>query len=206
MAGYKIWTFGEKLNSADVNGYLMGQAVPRFATAAARDAAITAPEEGGTCYLTSVGHMVYNGTKWVPLPGTEIGHLYRSTTQSIANNTYTALSFSGSDLLKFGGWASTPYPTRFVAPFPGRYQFDYSTAWAAAPTTQAIRLEKNATAVNGSKIQNSATGISGIGGSARVVMNGTTDYVEVTVLQVSGAALNTYTADGRPELRVTFLG
>jgi hypothetical protein len=48
--GFKTFTTGEVLTSADTNGYLM-QGVLVFADAAARDAAITSPQEGQFAYL-----------------------------------------------------------------------------------------------------------------------------------------------------------
>lgn len=50
MAGFKVFT-RETLSSADVNGYLMGQAVLVFASSAARAAAVAAPTAGMTSYL-----------------------------------------------------------------------------------------------------------------------------------------------------------
>ncbi len=45
-SGFKTFVPGERLASADVNGYLMEQTVPVFASTAARDAAITSPAAG----------------------------------------------------------------------------------------------------------------------------------------------------------------
>jgi len=49
--GRKVFTAGEVLAAADVNGYLMDQSVMVFADAAARTAAIAAPSEGMLTYL-----------------------------------------------------------------------------------------------------------------------------------------------------------
>ena len=63
--GFKTFTTGEVLTSADVNGYLM-QGVLVFADAAARDAAITSPQEGQACYLKDTDAVLtYSGTAWV---------------------------------------------------------------------------------------------------------------------------------------------
>jgi hypothetical protein len=43
-------------------------AIPRFATTTARDTAITAPVAGQTCFVTTAGIMVYDGTTWVLVP------------------------------------------------------------------------------------------------------------------------------------------
>jgi hypothetical protein len=63
--GFKTFTTGEVLTSADTNGYLM-QGVLVFASAAARDAAITSPQEGQCCYLKDTDAVLtYSGSAWV---------------------------------------------------------------------------------------------------------------------------------------------
>jgi len=63
--GFKTFQTGEVLLSSDVNGYLM-QGVLVFASAAARDAAITSPQEGQCCYLKDTDAVqTYSGSAWV---------------------------------------------------------------------------------------------------------------------------------------------
>ena len=63
--GFKTFTTGEVLTAADTNGYLM-QGVLVFASAAARDAAITSPQEGQCCYLKDTDAVqTYSGSAWV---------------------------------------------------------------------------------------------------------------------------------------------
>ena len=63
--GFKTFTTGEVLTAADTNGYLM-QGVLVFASAAARDAAITSPQEGQCCYLKDTDAILtYSGAAWV---------------------------------------------------------------------------------------------------------------------------------------------
>ena len=63
--GFKTFTTGEVLTAGDVNGYLM-QGVLVFASAAARDAAITSPQEGQCCYLKDTDAVqTYSGSAWV---------------------------------------------------------------------------------------------------------------------------------------------
>jgi hypothetical protein len=65
--GVKTFTAGDVLLAAEVNGYLMAQVVPVFATAAARDAAILAPNEGQFAYITGDDELTYyNGALWLP--------------------------------------------------------------------------------------------------------------------------------------------
>jgi len=82
--GFKTFATGDVLSAADVNGYLM-QGVLVFATAAARDAAITAPQAGQTAYLKDSNTIVsYSGSAWVTKSGgsplTTKGDLYTYST------------------------------------------------------------------------------------------------------------------------------
>ena len=62
--GFKDFTTGEVLTAADVDGYLM-QGIWVFASAAARDAAVTSPQEGNACYLKDTDVIqVYTGSTW----------------------------------------------------------------------------------------------------------------------------------------------
>lgn len=63
--GFKTFATGDVLTANDVNGYLM-QGVLVFASAAARNAAITSPEEGQFAYTKDTnGLWYYDGTAWV---------------------------------------------------------------------------------------------------------------------------------------------
>ena len=83
--GFKTFATGDVLTAADTNGYLM-QGVLVFANATARDAAITSPQEGQTCYLKDTDAIyVYSGSAWVvksgsPSPLTTKGDLYTYST------------------------------------------------------------------------------------------------------------------------------
>ena len=61
MPGWKTWG-SEVLQASDVNDYLMGQAVPRFANTTARDAGITSPDEGQVSWTDTEGLQVYQST------------------------------------------------------------------------------------------------------------------------------------------------
>jgi hypothetical protein len=63
--GFKTFTTGEVLTAGDVNGYLM-QGVLVFASAAARNAAITSPQEGQFAYTKDTNSLwYYDGAAWV---------------------------------------------------------------------------------------------------------------------------------------------
>ena len=63
--GFKDFQTGDVLTAADVDGYLM-QGIWVFANAAARDAAVTSPQEGNCCYLKDTDAVLtYSGSAWV---------------------------------------------------------------------------------------------------------------------------------------------
>jgi hypothetical protein len=62
--GRKVWAAGDVLAAADVNGYLMDQAVMVFADAAARTSAIGTPTQGMVSYLQDTSSLEVYGTAW----------------------------------------------------------------------------------------------------------------------------------------------
>ena len=62
--GFKTFTTGEVLTAADTNGYLM-QGINVFATEAARNAAITSPQEGQFAFTKDTNSLwYYTGSAW----------------------------------------------------------------------------------------------------------------------------------------------
>jgi len=91
--GYKDFIAGAVLTAADTNGYLASQTNMVFATAAARDAAITSPQEGMIAVLKdSDGVFMYNGTAWIQDSGIAVYTTYAPTLSgwTIGNGTLTS--------------------------------------------------------------------------------------------------------------------
>jgi hypothetical protein len=85
--GFKTFTTGEVLSAADVNGYLM-QGVLVFASAAARDAAVTSPQEGQFAYLKDTNVTTYyTGSAWANLDTTGMTNPMTTTGDTIYSSS-----------------------------------------------------------------------------------------------------------------------
>ena len=97
--GFKTFTTGEVLTAADTNGYLM-QGILVFASAAARDSAITSPQEGQACYLKDTNEVLtYSGSAWVAVGGSAAGNLAQIATGTLSGASVTISSLSTYDNL-----------------------------------------------------------------------------------------------------------
>ena len=103
--GFKTFTTGEVLTAADVNGYLM-QGILVFATEAARNSAITSPQEGQFAFTKDTNSLwYYTGSAWVAsgatgdiegvTAGTGISGGGTSGTVTITNSMATAIDAKG---------------------------------------------------------------------------------------------------------------
>jgi hypothetical protein len=123
--GFKTFTTGEVLTAADTNGYLM-QGVLVFDDAAARDAAITSPQEGQFAYLKDTNLTTYyTGSAWTSASSGGMTLLSTTTltganvTLSSIPSTYVSLKLivrnflpandGGSMRMRFNGDTGTNY-------------------------------------------------------------------------------------------------
>ena len=85
--GFKTFTTGEVLTAADTNGYLM-QGILVFASAAARDAAITSPQEGQFAYLKDTNVTTYyTGSAWANVDTTGMTNPMTTTGDTIYSSS-----------------------------------------------------------------------------------------------------------------------
>jgi hypothetical protein len=85
--GFKDFTTGEVLTANDVDGYLM-QGVWVFADAAARDAAVTSPQEGNFAYLKDTNVTTYyTGSAWANLDTTGMTNPMTTTGDTIYSSS-----------------------------------------------------------------------------------------------------------------------
>jgi hypothetical protein len=85
--GFKTFATNDVLSAADTNGYLM-QGVLVFASAAARDSAITSPQEGQFAYLKDTNvTMYYTGSAWANLDTTGMTNPMTTTGDTIYSSS-----------------------------------------------------------------------------------------------------------------------
>jgi hypothetical protein len=150
--GFKNFVTGDVLTAGDVNGYLM-QGVLVFASAAARDSAITSPQEGQFAYTKDTnGLWYYDGAAWVAsgatgdiegvTAGIGISGGGTSGTVTITNSMATAIDAKG-DLV--GGTGADTFARLAVGANDTVLTADSSTAtglkWASPASGGAVLLE-----------------------------------------------------------------
>jgi hypothetical protein len=85
--GFKDFVTGEVLTAADVDGYLM-QGIWVFASATARDAAVTSPQEGNFAFLKDTNTTTYyTGSAWTNLDTTGMVNPMTTTGDTIYSSS-----------------------------------------------------------------------------------------------------------------------
>jgi hypothetical protein len=213
--GFKDFTTGEVLTAADVDGYLM-QGIWVFANATARDAAVTSPQEGNSCYLKDTDQVLtYSGSAWVAVGGgsplTTKGDLYTYSTTDArlgvgANGTtLVADSSTATGLVWQAPAASVPAnTTAYVAAPQTTTSADFTDLATAGPAvtlttgTKALVIitsyMKNNTSNRGAQMSFVVSGATSLGAdTARSVWIGNPGQPDV-FLQASACYLVTLTA------------
>jgi hypothetical protein len=142
--GRKVWSAGEVLAAADVNGYLMDQSVMVFSSAAARDSSVAIPSEGMLAYLTDSNSLLaYDGSNWVSANSVSGTVTASDVTGSLTNATIP----SGSVVNDFTSSASSTYALastdqgallRFTAAGTSVVTVSTATAFSAGQRTDII--------------------------------------------------------------------
>lgn len=117
--GFKTFATGDVLTAADTNGYLM-QGVWTFASAAARDAAVTSPQEGNFCYLKDTNvTQYYTGSAWAAV-GAAAGLTFITGTSfsavssvSLPTSTFTSTYLNYKIIFNLTAAAGAITETRF---------------------------------------------------------------------------------------------
>lgn len=168
-----------------------------------------APLPGAGCVLASDGTDLFVLSVIAREGRTIAPRASRSTTQSIANTTDTAITF---DAVNSDAWAcwSAGQATRLTAPIPGRYSATGLISWAGNATGfRSIWIEKNGTSTLGrqSTVSVGAGNPTWMEATAQPFDMVPGDYLRLIVWQNSGGALNVNNSSTfAPGLSLTYLG
>lgn len=202
--GFKDFVTGEVLTAADVDGYLM-QGVWVFASAAARDAAVTSPQEGNFAYLKDTNVTTYyTGSAWANLDTTGM-------TNPMTTTGDTIYSSSGSTPARLG-IGSTGQVLTVAGGVP---------SWAAPAGGAYTLINTGGTTLSGTSVTISSIpatykflylvvvdGYVGTADNIEMRMNGdTASNYRYTAIQNSNTTLTGYQGDPQDNLKVSnYLG
>ena len=114
--------------------------------------------------------------------------------QSVANNTYTILTFNRKALDTDSDYDSTNY--RFVPQVQGYYKIGVRITSQGIGNGQSLNIVKNgSTTVTEYQVDAAASTTNSQINEALVFMNGSSDYVDARVYQSSGSSKDYYGAD-----------
>lgn len=200
--GFKTFTTGEVLTAADTNGYLM-QGILVFASAAARDAAITSPQEGQACYLKDTNEtLVYSGSAWVAVgssgdvTGVTAGTGITVTNPTgpvptVTNSMATAIDAKGDLVVGTGADAFSRLAVGATNGTVLTVDSAEATGLKYAKFIQAVRKSSDQTVTSSTTLVNDTQLKFAVAAS------------ETFIFQ---AWLYTFAADGTPDIKVTFTG
>lgn len=126
--------------------------------------------------------------------------LHGSGTQSLSNNTWTAINWANEQYDNDGGHSNSSSPSRFTAQTAGWYELTATGSWASgAGVLRGLKFRKSNSADYGELIGGlTSNGLAALHISASVQL-AVGDYVEVFAYQDSGGSLNfTYLVDTSP--------
>lgn len=201
--GFHDFAAAEVLTAANVDDYLLRQTVMRFASAAARDSALSGVlVEGLRAYTKDVNRdWIYTGSAWVLLPGMNPPRCKATLPggQNIETATITAVSLQteiyDSDALH----DNSTNPTRILLNQVGRWAIWYTVRFAqnAAGTRVAWMGINTAGAGSGNRYGYVEVSPYTGGGVTTPILSSydeydataTTDYVELFAYQTCGSTL-----------------
>jgi hypothetical protein len=184
--------------------------VTRWATPTARDTAITVPVEGMLAYTNDTDTLwKYTGSVWLDVadrtdPAALVTQL---VTQSLANSTFTAITFTVESYKTHTGLHSTSSNTSrlVLGTVPGTWLVSGQINFQGTSATGSRRVLMNLNGVNiassytqtGAGPTTGANPFTSVSVAPQIVTAAvSTDYVELQAYQDSGAALSTQVTGG----------
>ena len=152
------------------------------------------------------------GLKWAtPASGTTFvgASAYRSTTQSIANATATALTYNTESYDTDAFHDTVTNNTRMTVPAgkAGKYLITSTTYFLNNATGQRIAyIYKNGASVFGTTVVGASASVDVAVLLSYVINLAVADYVEIFAYQNSGGALNVFGASDQSSFQISYLG
>jgi hypothetical protein len=200
--GFKTFTTGEVLTAADTNGYLM-QGVLVFASAAARDAAITSPQEGQFAYLKDTNVTTYyTGSAWTNLDTTGMTNPMTTTGDMVYSSSGSTparlgIGSTGQVITVAGGipsWATPAGGGGMTSIASGSLSGTSVTLSSIAGTYKNLQL-----------ILNDFTFSSGTGNNVKLTANSITNYsLAYLYSNTNGGALQSLYEQGITQIYTFF--
>jgi hypothetical protein len=193
--GFKDFATGEVLTAADVDGYLM-QGVWVFASAAARDAAVTSPQEGNFAYLKDTNVTTYyTGSAWANLDTTGMTNPMTTTGDTIYSSSGSTPARLGigtaGQVLTVNSGATAP---QWAAPTPGGLTLISTTSFSAV-ASQSINSVFTSTYDNYKVVINADSSATNVSMSWRMRASGT-DNTSSNYVYQQGVATGSNTIAG----------
>jgi hypothetical protein len=118
--------------------------------------------------------------------------LQQTVTQSVANGTWTAITFDTEVTDPYGGHSTVTNTSRYTCQLAGWYRVTVRAAFATNATgSRGARVHKNGAYIQGGANLVGAGTLNGIVEASHVLQLGLGDYVEGAAGQNSGGSLST---------------
>jgi hypothetical protein len=193
--GFKTFATGDTLTAADVNGYLM-QGVLVFASAAARNSAITSPQQGQVAFLKDTNVTTYyNGTTWTNLDTTGMVNPMTTTGDTIYSSSGSTparlgIGSTGQVMTVAGGVPSWATPSAgFANPMTTTGDMIYSSPGSTPARLGVGSTGQVITVAGGVPTWSTPTSSSAASASATVATEQTTNSSTYTDLATAGPAV-----------------
>lgn len=203
------FTAGSDALASQVNTYLMDQAVMTFASASARNTAISTPSEGMITYLSDLNqYQTYTGSEWAPCGGVMPQAQFTAASQSFTTGSETAIttwnnaSYSGMSALADYFTTASGSITLVKA---GKYRIVANVIWSTNATGQrgaSILLAGN-TYGRAVAPAYTNTGQTLVGYTVETYQATAADTIAVQAVQTSGGNLTITTST---RIWITYLG
>ena len=200
---YTTLVAGTTITASWANANVRDQGIPVFATAAARDAAVTSPIEGMHAYTSDTNTLwFYTGTAWLfrsgPPPRFRVTGGGAGQTGVVSGATTQATWANGTEVTDTEAAIAVGTGT-FTCPaaLAGRWQFDYSTQFATNATGQRLAFLRHNVGPRdyaGVAQTNAGGAISETPSGSSEIVLAASDTVAVYVVQTTGGNLTVNTS------------